>query len=210
MDVSSNWYSISSDPNPNWSEVYAGREELWQYQKDVVDRNGLRAHLQLNSMLVDAVWDDARQGYELRFERTVPSELTPYSGSTVKGTGEIEVAFANVLIQAVGGSWSVPKFPTEKQFPGLHDFKGEVFHTAAWRSDVDLKGKRVGVIGNGATACQVVPALAKEPTTQIINFGRTPQWLVERVCLPIYLYLLRATLICGGCQHLSPRQTIVD
>lgn len=132
-------------------------------------------------MLVGATWDDARQGYELHIERTISPETTPYSGSTVKRSGEVEVVFANVIVQATGGSWSVPKFPTAQEFPGLDDFKGEVFHTAAWRADVELKGKRVGVIGNGATSAQIVPVIAKDPTTEVINIARNPQWFIERV-----------------------------
>lgn len=181
VDVATNWYSLASEPNPNWSDRFSGRDEIWAYQKDVVDRTGLRAHLRTNVMLVGAAWDAARSGYELQLERTVSDPSSPYSGGAVTKSGDVEVVFVNFLITANGGSWSLPKFPTPEEFPGLNDFKGEVFHTAAWRTDVDLKGKRVGVIGNGATGAQLVPALAKEPTTQVINIARTPQWFIERV-----------------------------
>jgi cation diffusion facilitator CzcD-associated flavoprotein CzcO len=182
VDVSSHWYSISSDPNPNWSVTYAGRDEIWQYQKDVVQRNGLRPHIELNRMLIAANWDDERHGYELHIERTAqPDNHRTNSSCSIVGTGDVEVVFVDILIQAVGGSWSVPKLPTSCDLPGLEEFRGVVFHSAAWRTDVNLKNKRVGVIGNGASACQIVPAISEEPSTQVVNFGKTPQWFAARV-----------------------------
>ncbi|KAF8321563.1 FAD/NAD(P)-binding domain-containing protein [Clavulina sp. PMI_390] len=109
-----------------------------------------------------------------------PNPKTPFSGSTATPTGELETVFADVLIQAIGGAWSVPKLPTAKEFPGLDDFEGAVFHSAAWRSDIDLKNKCVGIVGNGATGCQIVAALSKDPEIKVVNFARTPQWIIER------------------------------
>ncbi|KAF8321564.1 FAD/NAD(P)-binding domain-containing protein [Clavulina sp. PMI_390] len=109
-----------------------------------------------------------------------PNPKTPFSGSTATPTGELETVFADVLIQAIGGAWTIPKIPTAKDFPGLDDFEGPIFHSAAWRSDIDLKGKRVGVVGNAATGCQIVSALSKDPDVKVVNFARTPQWFVER------------------------------
>lgn len=153
-----------------------GQPEIWEYQKSVVNKNGLRAHLQLNSMLVGGAWDEAQQGYELQFERTAQD------GS---GTGVVETVFADILIAATGGSWSVPRLPTDKELPGMDDFKGEIFHTANYRKDVDLSGKRVGVVGNAASGCQIVPVIAEDPTTHVINFGRSSQWFIHRVsCQP--------------------------
>lgn len=151
--------------------------EILEYQKSVVAKHGLRAHLHLNSMLVGGTWDDARQGYSLVIETIDPS--------TGKGTGDINTVFADVLVKATGGSWSVPKLPTEKEFPGLNTFKGEVMHSSGYRKDVDLKGKRVGVVGNAASGCQIVPVIAEDPTTQVVNFGRTQQWFVTRVSFPV-------------------------
>jgi len=72
-----------------------------------------------------------------------------------------------------------PAYP--KDLPGKDVFKGEAWHSARWRDDVPLSGKKVGIIGNGCSSAQIIPELAKDPTTQILNFCRTPQWYVERV-----------------------------
>ena len=81
-------------------------------------------------------------------------------------------------MSAIGGL-SVPNDepPTLK---GLKDFKGEKFHSALWRHDISLAGKRVGVIGNGCSAAQFVPEIAKDSTTQVLNFSRTPSWFFVR------------------------------
>lgn len=93
-----------------------------------------------------------------------------------------------------------PNFP--KDVPGKENFRGPVFHSARWRHDVDLKGKRVAVIGNGCSACvvvvaqisqpvadrlssaQFIPRISKDPSVKLVNFARTPQWYFPRVCYP--------------------------
>lgn len=170
--------------------TYAHQPEIFEYQKDVVRRNGLYPHIQFNSNLIGAEWVDEKQGYKLLIQRT--ASTTAHSGVAV-GPGAphtpdlrdsppmtpvVEEIFAPFLITATGGSWAVPKVP---YINGMETFKGETWHTARWRWDIDLKHKRVGIIGNGASACQIVPELAKEPSTHIVNFCRAPQWFAKRV-----------------------------
>lgn len=158
-------------------------------------------------MIVGGGWDDARQGYELRIERTVMKEGV--TGTTaISGTGEEETVFASVIIAATGGSWSVPQLPTSKDLPGIESFSGQVFHSASWRSDVDLKGKTVGVIGNGASATQIVPVISEDETTKVVNFCRSAQWFITRVSpfiaeqpCPLsstaYIFIILISLITG-------------
>jgi len=82
-----------------------------------------------------------------------------------------------VVISAMGGFMS-PVFP--RDVPGKEEFKGVSFHSARWRHDVPLAGKRIGVIGNACSAAQLIPNIAKDPTVEVINFARTPQWFVPR------------------------------
>lgn len=131
-------------------------------------------------MIVGGAWDDTRQEYELRIERTVTKEGMT-GAAAISGTGEIETIFASVIIAATGGSWSVPQLPTSKDLPGIELFSGQVFHSASWRNDVDLRGKTVAIVGNGASATQIVPVVSEDDTTKVVNFCRSPQWFITRV-----------------------------
>ena len=128
-------------------------------------RYGLRAHTQYDSRFVSAEWIPSKSVYEITFARQTDQSQT----------FRVE---AEVLVSAIGGL-SVPNDepPTLK---GLGDFKGDKFHSALWRHDIPLAGKRVGVIGNGCSAAQFVPEIAKDPTTTVINFSRTPSWFFVR------------------------------
>jgi cation diffusion facilitator CzcD-associated flavoprotein CzcO len=155
-DVPSHMYSLSFEQNPNWSHRYATSWEIQQYLLDVVDKWRLRDKMQLDTAIVEARFDEARGSWT----------LTTGRGDTFK---------ARVVLAGIGGLVD-PKHP---EIAGLDDFAGDMFHTARWDHDVDLRAKRVSVIGTGASAVQVVPSIA--PIVALLTvFQRTPAWVVGK------------------------------
>ncbi|MCF2532490.1 flavin-containing monooxygenase [Yinghuangia soli] len=159
-DIRSHLYSFSFAPKRDWSRLYARQPEILAYLEDVADRCGLRPHLRLRTPLAEARWDDAGQVWRLRTE-------------------DGELVEADVLVSGLG-MLNVPHFPEIK---GLDEFAGPVFHSSRWRHDVDLAGKRVGVIGNGASALQFVPEIAGD-VGRLSLFQRSAQWVMPSADRP--------------------------
>jgi cation diffusion facilitator CzcD-associated flavoprotein CzcO len=159
-DVASHLYSFSFMPNPDWSRGYSKQPEIWEYLRRCADRGGVRPHLRLGCEVIDASWDEDARRWRIE---TSTGALT-----------------ADILIAGPGGL-SEPSIPT---FPGLESFDGPVFHSAAWDHDVDLRGKRVAVVGTGASAIQIVPAIQPE-VARLDVFQRTPPWIVPHGDRPI-------------------------
>ncbi|MFJ4847353.1 MULTISPECIES: flavin-containing monooxygenase [unclassified Streptomyces] len=155
-DVPSHLYSFSFAPNPQWPRTFSGQPHIRAYLERVADTFGLRPHLRLETEVRQARWDDGARHWHITTSR---GELT-----------------ADVLISA-GGPLSDPKLP---DVPGLDSFPGAVFHTSRWDHDYDLKGKRVAVIGTGASAIQVVPAIQPEVASLTV-VQRTPPWVMPRM-----------------------------
>jgi cation diffusion facilitator CzcD-associated flavoprotein CzcO len=156
-DVPSHAYSLSFEPKPDWSRRYAPSEEIHTYLLGLVAKHGLRRHLRLNTTIVDARFDAKRGVWTLTDARGV------------------EFA-ARVVLSCMGGLID-PSFP---DVAGIRDFAGEVMHTARWNHSYDLAGKRVAVIGTGASAVQVVPSIAGK-VAQLTVFQRTPAWVVPKM-----------------------------
>jgi cation diffusion facilitator CzcD-associated flavoprotein CzcO len=154
-DVPSHLYSFSFAPNPGWSHSFSRQPEIWRYVEDVTDQHGLREHLVFGTELIRADWDPGAVRWRLRTSR---GELT-----------------AEVLICA-SGPLSESSLP---DVPGLADFPGEIFHSARWDHSYSLEGKRVAVVGTGASAIQIVPKIQPE-VKQLVLFQRTPAWIVPR------------------------------
>jgi cation diffusion facilitator CzcD-associated flavoprotein CzcO len=159
-DVPSHLYSFSFAPNPDWSTTFSPQPEIQAYLKRVAADQGLLAHVRLGCELEDARWDPAARLWRLR-----------------TSSGEIE---ARYLI-AGPGPLHEPKFP---DVPGLGEFRGTVFHSAAWDHDHDLRGRRVAVVGTGASAIQFVPQIQPE-VEQLHLFQRTPAWVMPRRDRPL-------------------------
>lgn len=154
-DVPSHLYSFSFAPNPDWPRSFSGQPHIRAYLEHVADTFGLRPHIRLDSEVRMMRWDES----ELRWEiETARGELT-----------------ADVVVSATG-PLSEPKLP---EIPGLAGFPGKVFHSARWDHDYDLRGKRVAVIGTGASAIQIVPAIAPD-VERLTLFQRTPAWVMPR------------------------------
>jgi cation diffusion facilitator CzcD-associated flavoprotein CzcO len=154
-DVPSHLYSFSFAPNPGWSHSFSRQPEIWQYVEDVTDQHGLREHLVFGTEVLRADWEAVPARWRLRTDR-----------------GEIT---ADVLISA-SGPLSEPSLPG---VPGLADFPGEIFHSARWNHSYSLEGKRVAVVGTGASAIQIVPKVQPE-VKRLVLFQRTPAWIVPR------------------------------
>ena len=155
-DVPSHLYSFSFAPNPDWPRTFSGQRHIRAYLEHVTDTFGLRPHLRLNHEVLRMTWD----GDELRWDI-----------ETSAGT-----LSADVVVSATG-PLSDPKIP---DVPGLAGFPGKVFHSARWDHDYDLRGKRVAMIGTGASAIQIVPAIQPE-VGRLTLFQRTPAWVMPRM-----------------------------
>ncbi|EJD02413.1 FAD/NAD-binding domain-containing protein [Fomitiporia mediterranea MF3/22] len=162
-DVAGHWYCLSSEPNPNWSSLFVLQPEILAYWQGLVNKYGLRKYVVLNTTVLNAVWDDAAQHYRLTLRDSK--------------TGEEREEVVEALVSASGG-FTEPHYPSD--IPGMKDFKGPMFHSARWRKDVELSGKTVGVVGNAASAVQLVPRISEDPSVKVINFCRTPNWFAFR------------------------------
>ena len=158
-DIQSHLYSFSFAPNRSWSRTYAQQPEILAYLESVTDAMDLRRHLMLGTRLREARWNAGTARWELLLDRG----------------GESTWMTADVLVSAVG-LFGAPKPP---DIPGLTEFDGPIMHTAQWDPRVELRGKRVAVIGTGASGVQVVPELAKVAGTVTV-FQRTPPWMVPK------------------------------
>ena len=154
-DVASHLYEFSFAPNPRWSRRYAPQAEIQRYLEDVARDNGVVDRIHTSTEVERARWDGERAKWLL---------------DTSSGPHE-----ADLLVTACG-QLSVPSVPA---LPGLDSFAGPTFHTAQWRHDVDLAGKRVAVVGTGCSAIQVVPAI--QPIVAHVDvYQRSPGWTIPK------------------------------
>ena len=154
-DVPSQLYSYSFAPNPDWSSSYSPQPQIQAYIKKVADRAGVLDRFVFDTVMESADWDEHAQQWVVRT-----------SAGTVTST---------TLIVGAGGL-SEPKLP---QIDGIDTFQGELFHSARWDHDVDLAGKRVAVIGTGASAIQIIPELQKV-AAHVDVYQRTAPYVVPR------------------------------
>ncbi|HEX6229504.1 MAG TPA: NAD(P)/FAD-dependent oxidoreductase [Solirubrobacterales bacterium] len=152
-DVPSNLYSFSFAPNPDWSHTFAMQEEIWDYLRRVADDHGLRPKIRCGCELTGAEWDEDAGRWRVE---------------TSQGT-----LTARLLVSAVGGLCE----PSIPELPGIEDFEGTAFHTSRWDHAHDLRGRRVAVVGTGASALQVIPRIQPE-VEQLTVFQRTPAWVM--------------------------------
>lgn len=161
VDITSFTYSFGFEPNPRWSRVFARGHELKSYADHCVDRYDLRRHLRLRTEVSSATWDEHEQRWHLR-------------------CGDGTVMTSRFVIMAMGGLTRARK----PDIPGLDRFEGSVMHTAQWDHTVDLTDRRVGVIGTGASALQLIPEIA--PIVEHLDvYQRTPIWVFPKPDLPL-------------------------
>ncbi len=152
-DVPSHMYSFSYELNPGWSRMFAPRAEIWDYLRRCVDKHDLEPHIRYDSAVDALEWDDEARHWKVTIgDGTV---LTPKA--VVSGIGALHV-------------------PSTPAIPGAERFGGAAFHSAQWDTSLDLRGKRVAVIGTGASAIQFVPKIADD-ATRLHVFQRTAPWI---------------------------------
>lgn len=155
VDIPSFSYQFSYRQRAGWSRVYAPGRELKDYAEDCVDRYGVRDRIRLRTTVTETVFDEDHDLWRVGVEDGEP-----------------------ILARYVIGATGIFNQPSIPRIAGLVDFAGPTMHTARWDHDVDLRGKRVAVIGTGASAVQVIPSIAPE-VERLVVFQRTPIW-----CLP--------------------------
>jgi 4-hydroxyacetophenone monooxygenase len=156
VDTPSYLYSFSFFSR-HWSTHFAKRNEMAAYLAEAVDHFELRQHIIFGTEVDSAVYDEATQTWEI---------------SSHDSDGSTRSVTANALISAVG-LFNKPKIP---DIAGMERFSGPMFHTANWPEDLEVTGKRIAIIGTGASAMQVVPAIAGK-VAQVTVFQRSPQWI---------------------------------
>jgi cation diffusion facilitator CzcD-associated flavoprotein CzcO len=159
-DVQSHLYSFSFAPNPAWTRRFPPQAEILAYLARCADEFGVRPHIRFGTDVERAEWNAAAARWTLTTSRGV---LT-----------------ADVLV-AAPGALSEPRLP---EVPGLETFGGNVFHSARWDASAELAGKRVAVVGTGASAIQIVPAI-QPVVSRLVLFQRTPPWVMPRHDAPI-------------------------
>ncbi|KAF8645072.1 hypothetical protein AX16_008130 [Volvariella volvacea WC 439] len=157
-DIASHAYIYTFEPKPDWSSMYAGTNEIESYFNSFATKYNLRPYIKTQHQIIGAFWVEDKGIWRVDVRNLE--------------TGEDFTDECHVLVNA-GGVLNAWKWP---QIPGLEDFKGVKMHTAKWDHNVDLRGKRVAVIGNGSSAIQVVPAI-QPIVSKLTTFIRTPTWI---------------------------------
>ncbi len=155
-DVESHLYSFSFAPNPEWSRLFAPQPEIFAYLRKCAHGYGILPHIRFGHEIHEAAWDEVDQIWRVQ---TSQGEYT-----------------ADIVISGMGALCE----PSIPHFKGIERFKGKAFHSARWDHDYDFKGKRVAVIGTGASAIQFVPELQKQ-VSKLTLFQRTPAWVIPRM-----------------------------
>jgi 4-hydroxyacetophenone monooxygenase len=157
VDTPNHFYSYAFEPNHDWSHFFAKRDELWNYFERVADKYDLRKHIRLGVEVTEARYDETDARWHI----------------TAQGADGTELLSARVLVSAVG-VLNRPKLP---DISGLESFAGPAFHTAQWDKNFDWRGKRVAMIGTGASGHQVGPTIAPD-VERLMIFQRSPHWVV--------------------------------
>ncbi len=155
-DVPSHLYSFSFEPKATWSKLFSPQPEIWDYLKGVTEKYGLRRHIRFDSLVDRAHWDDSEYRWHV-FTTDGQEYVTQF---LISGAGALHI-------------------PLIPDIEGKDEFRGASFHSAEWDHGVDLTGKRVAVIGTGASAIQIVPSIVNE-VGELQLYQRTPPWVVPR------------------------------
>ena len=168
-DVPSHNYTWSFEPKTDFSSVYPKAKEIFQYFDDFSRKYGLRKFCKTRHQVTGAYWEGKRGQWRLDVKNLE--------------TGRVKEDFCHILVNASGvlNKWKWP------DIPGLHEFRGKLLHTAHWDSSVDLKDKNVGLIGNGASGIQILPAI-QPYVRQLTTFIRHPTWVSPVQGLEQHIY----------------------
>jgi cation diffusion facilitator CzcD-associated flavoprotein CzcO len=171
-DVPAHIYTFPFEPNPDWSAYYASGGEILEYFNRTVAKYDLARDVKCSHRVESAIFNEQKGKWELQ----------------VRNKEQVIHDECDVLISATGflSHWRWPRIP------GLHDFEGNLCHSAVWDTDYDFAGKNVAVIGNGSSAIQIVPQLV-EKAKHLTNFVRSPTYITPG---------LGSAVIGGKTQHI--------
>jgi cation diffusion facilitator CzcD-associated flavoprotein CzcO len=155
-DIPAPLYSFSFAQNPDWRQLFATQPDIHDYLRRISRRLGITTNVRFNTTVIAADWDDLASRWHVH-------------------TADGATFTARFLVNAVG----VLHHPAIPALPGIEDFTGPVFHSATWNHDVNLAGKKVAVIGTGASAIQFVPAIA-DKVAGLTVFQRTAPWILPK------------------------------
>jgi cation diffusion facilitator CzcD-associated flavoprotein CzcO len=155
-DVESHLYSYSFEPNPDWSRQFSPQQEILHYIEHCVKKYGLAPHIHLSKNITRCTFDEVRGLWQVTTDRG-----DAYTGRT---------------LMSCSGGLSEPSYPDIK---GLETYQGKLFHSARWDNSYDIAGKSVAVIGTGASAIQIVPAIVSK-VKHLDLYQRTPPWILPK------------------------------
>jgi cation diffusion facilitator CzcD-associated flavoprotein CzcO len=176
-DIQSHMYSFSFEQNPDWTRSFSPQPEIWDYLRRVTDRYGLRRHIRFGTEVTGARWDADENRWHV---------------TTAAGDEYV----ARFVVSGIGGL-HIPNVPA---LPGIENFAGTAFHSARWDHSYDLTGKRVAVVGTGASAVQFIPRIAPE-VGRLTIFQRTPPWILPKPDHAIPGWLKRVFRLAPGAQR---------
>ncbi|WP_299556440.1 NAD(P)/FAD-dependent oxidoreductase [uncultured Mycolicibacterium sp.] len=177
-DIPSHMYSFSFEPKADWTHMWSFQPEILDYLRGVVDKYGLRRYIEFGAQVDRAHWDDA----EMRWHVFTTDGREYVAQFLISGAGPLHIPF-------------IP------DFEGLGDYTGTAFHSAQWDHGVDLTGKRVAVIGTGASAIQIIPEIAGR-VGELHVYQRTPAWVMPRPNNPIPAWARRMFATVPGTRAL--------
>ena len=157
VDVGNHFYCYSFEPTDQWTHYFAEQPELQRYFQEVMDKHDIGKHVRFQTEVTEAAWDDATATWTIAADGP---------------DGEMTTLSARAVISAVG-QLNRPHLPV---IDGQGTFSGPAFHSAEWDHSVDLRGKRVAMIGAGASGFQIAPAIAAD-VDRLTVFQRTAQWM---------------------------------
>jgi 4-hydroxyacetophenone monooxygenase len=160
VDINAFSYQYKFEKHYPWSQHYPEAAETLKYVRHVVEKHGITSHLRLNTRLLGATWDEEAGKWDVRI---------------AGADGKEEILQSNFVFNATG-QFSRPKLPNVE---GIEDFDGKMFHASKWDTSYSLKGKRVALVGTGATGTQMMPGLAAAGVESLTVYQRTPQWIVS-------------------------------
>lgn len=177
-DIPSHLYSFSFEPKADWKHLFSYWDEILGYLKGVTDKYGLRRYIEFNSLVDRGYWDDDECRWHV---------------FTADGREYV----AQFLISGAG-ALHIPSFP---EIAGRDEFAGPAFHSAQWDHSIDLTGKRVAIVGTGASAIQIVPEIVGQ-VAELQLYQRTPPWVVPRTNEELPVSLRRALRTVPGLRAL--------
>lgn len=177
-DIPSHMYSFSFEPKPDWSHMWSFQPEIQDYLLGVTEKYGLRRHIRFGAHVDRAHWDDD----EMRWHVFTDDGREFVSQFLVSGAGGLHI-------------------PSIPEIPGMDEYAGATFHSARWDHGVDLAGKRVAVIGTGASAIQIIPEIVRD-VAELHVYQRTPAWVMPRPNNPIPGWARRAFTYVPGTRAL--------